>query len=309
MSGLNSVDDIPKAWTYALRSVRNHFPEAILAGGALRDRHFGAKVKDLDIFVHGTKDEAQNAAKMLEREGWHGVSFGFEETYAQGVSEAGITGIVDAEFPGAPPVQIIFMDRHVDQLLPLFDFGINQITYDGRIIHRSANFAADAVQRRFRIISEVSDSQFVRIINRWARLKEKYPTWQLDLGTRGSSPTPVTVTLNQVVKHQGKTLLHQLATAQLGQPYLPKVEMVVPMWVSRALSGRTGIVDYRVDHHSQTVMLKVDADKVSEVTRVLGEFLTRLGGRIPQVFDRGIPPDPQSILFAGRPGWRQDPLS
>ena len=303
MSGLNGVEDIPKAWTYALRSVRNHFPEAILAGGALRDRTFGAKVKDLDIFVHGTKDEAQDAAKMLEREGWHGVSFGYEETYTVGVSEAGITGIVDAEFPGAPPVQIIFMDRQVDQLLPLFDFGINQIAYDGTTIHRSANFIADAKAHRFRVISEVSDSQFVRIINRWARLKEKYPKWHLDLGTRSAAkPVTVNMTVGQASRQQGKTLLQQL-----GQPYVPQTTTIkVPICVSREMANHYGVRDGQIDHQSQMVELEVNNAQIPVVMSHLRSFMERLGQRVPEVFHNGIPRP--STNYA-RGGWTRDSLT
>lgn len=42
---------VPFAWDQALRTVQTVHPEAVLAGGALRDLILGGPIKDLDIFV------------------------------------------------------------------------------------------------------------------------------------------------------------------------------------------------------------------------------------------------------------------
>src|SRR3569623_1528091 len=47
------IADIPERWQTVLRYVQNVAPDAVIAGGALRDLDNGRPVKDIDIFVQG----------------------------------------------------------------------------------------------------------------------------------------------------------------------------------------------------------------------------------------------------------------
>ena len=72
---------IPSAWRAALGAVQSVVPQAVLAGGALRDRDNGKKVKDLDIFLPVSEntwydlDMVRRAMTKLEsaqhRRGWY----------------------------------------------------------------------------------------------------------------------------------------------------------------------------------------------------------------------------------------------
>lgn len=184
MSGLNDINDIPKAWRNALASVQHTFPDAVLAGGALRDREHGVKVKDLDIFISttGMRDRygAGTIVSKLQRDGWASVELNGEESYKDDGGR-GIVAVVDVKYPGAPDVNIIALKNFK---LEEFDFGICQIMFDGKTIVRSRDYHLDAAARQFRLIPQVTDKLFGRSLDRWFRLREKYPDWSLHLGSR-----------------------------------------------------------------------------------------------------------------------------
>lgn len=59
---------VPFAWAEALRTVQTVHPEAVLAGGCLRDLILGGQVKDLDIFVGPASTNLQEVLTL--RHGW-----------------------------------------------------------------------------------------------------------------------------------------------------------------------------------------------------------------------------------------------
>ena len=64
--------EVPWAWTEVLRTVQSVHPEAILAGGALRDLILGGEVKDLDIFIGPDQTNLQEVLTL--RHGWRAGS-------------------------------------------------------------------------------------------------------------------------------------------------------------------------------------------------------------------------------------------
>lgn len=62
---------VPFAWDQALRTVQTVHPEAVLAGGALRDLILGGTVKDLDIFVGPTLTNLDEVLTI--RYGWRRI--------------------------------------------------------------------------------------------------------------------------------------------------------------------------------------------------------------------------------------------
>jgi hypothetical protein len=190
--GLNDKADIPAPWRHMLTTLQMFFPDAVIAGGCLRDRDTGVKVKDIDVFMPAatsTENDLQTIAGVLRREGWD-VSCHAATMYPQGM-DTRVIGVLDTSYPGCPPIQIIVGEWFTDRrLLDKFDFGICQIMYDGRDLIKTRDYDRDFVNAQFRIVTERSDLAFVQSINRWARLKGKYPTWTFHLGTRGSTTPP-----------------------------------------------------------------------------------------------------------------------
>lgn len=185
---INTVDDIPRSWRNALALLRTAIPAAVMAGGCLRDRDNGRPVKDIDIFVPvstSKHEDLEAIKKIVEGFGWMDVNIDNAKMYPEGC-DTRVVGIVDCRVPNAPPIQIIVGEWDTDNLFRHFDFGICQISFDGKSIRRSHHYNTDRVWQRFRIVTERSDKAFVSSINRWARLKQKYEGWTFDLGTRGS---------------------------------------------------------------------------------------------------------------------------
>lgn len=183
--GLNGPRDIPATWKSALREIQSIFPHAALVGGALRDRDHGVKVKDLDIFIEAsepTYDALCAAQNLLEEKGFQ-TKLVDTSVYKDWFGVTKIVGIVETAIGSCPPIQLIFCDFPVDEtLLYRLDFGCCQIMYDGRQIKRTDAYEFDRRRKLFRLVTGCDSRQMVRRLERWARLREKYPEWELDLG-------------------------------------------------------------------------------------------------------------------------------
>jgi hypothetical protein len=90
---------------------------------------------------------------------------------------------IETVYPGCPTINVVV----APYTLAEFDFGCCQIEFDGKRIFRTRDYQLDLRHKVFRLIPKCTDSEFVRSLNRWARLKEKFPAWTLDLGSRAES--------------------------------------------------------------------------------------------------------------------------
>ena len=196
--GLNGPRDIPETWKRALRDVRRVFPEALLVGGALRDRDNGVGVKDLDIFIEASQDRLDaviEAQAVISKElGWT-TELIDTSVYAEWFGTNRILGLLRVKLPSMPTIELIFCSfpSTPEELFDRVDFGSSQIAFDGTVIYKTENYEYDRRRKLFRLVTEASDEQMVRRLERWARLKEKYPKWSLDLGVMGSDFAPWTV--------------------------------------------------------------------------------------------------------------------
>jgi len=186
-TGLNDLNDIPRAWRSALASIQTLAPEAVIAGGCLRDREHGVKVKDIDIFVpceSVDSHEGKLFEQRMKNDGWQDVQTLHDESY----NGSRISRSIETMFPGCPPINIIVMPYALIE----FDFGICQIEFNGKRILRTRDYNIDFRAKQFRLVPKVGDAEFVRSLNRWARLKEKYEGWKLNLGSRAEQPGTIT---------------------------------------------------------------------------------------------------------------------
>jgi len=213
-SGLNSIDDIPRQWRAALASIQVLAPNAVMAGGCLRDREHGVKVKDIDIFVPCEtvdRDEGRRFEQRMKADGWPDVKIIHDKTY----NGERISASIETKFPNCPPINVIVMPYSLDE----FDFGICQIAFDGKRIIRTAAYNTDRAARVFRLIPVVDDASFIRTIERWGRLKEKYPGWKLHLGSRASVQNATLTARTRQFNHPGVTSLAQAqAQSRLHRP-------------------------------------------------------------------------------------------
>jgi hypothetical protein len=307
-----TTDDIPKAWRSALASVQLTFPDAVIAGGCLRDREQGVKVKDIDIFISTTNPGSYGAGSIvsrLERDGWADVALNGDESYGRDVMARGITAVVDLKYPGCPPLQLIAMKQFK---LEEIDFGICQIMFDGKRIVRLPDYHYDLAAKQFRIIPKMTDALFVRSLGRWARLKEKYPAWTLHLGSRADDAPfvpPRTVrhvqhgpNMQQVsklgpmtdgihppfatggyVRNLGPHDINALLTAP-GDYVMPKVvaDRLAKETTAQVLKHHvmTNTVTVRVDANAAVPAAKIMADMIEAQKRMQEEMALRRAARV-----------------------------
>jgi hypothetical protein len=159
----------------ALAAVRVVFPEAIIAGGFLRDVYFHRTPKDIDIFVPYTLGAA---TKMLDR---FNIPVMVGSAYMPG-SDVGVIWNI----PGYTlPVQVIMMDHGVDivERVKKHDFDFCQIWHDGFCTYSTDAFKAMNMNTVTLVDCE-DHLQFKRSMRRWDRLKQKYPDYQLVIPKR-----------------------------------------------------------------------------------------------------------------------------
>lgn len=173
-------DDVPVAWRGCLKELQQFWPEAVLAGGALRDRDNKVKPKDLDFFLpshSGLVEDVAGVFNTLKQAGWDA-----KRADAHNYARPGLIGVVDVKYPGCPPVQIVVGKWNTATIEQEFDFGICQIVFDGREIRRTHEYRSDQIRRTFTYLGLPDDIS--RSVDRFARIKPRYPNWLFKLNSQ-----------------------------------------------------------------------------------------------------------------------------
>lgn len=153
-------------------------PEAIMAGGYLRDKTFGKAPKDLDIFIP-FMDEGEGMMELAH--------MGFREEPWSGYADLDeVCTVWSALFDGFP-VQVIELAPGMSPVerVKLHDFGLCQAWWDGASawLGRTQAFGADMADRCFTLVHCESKHEWGRSMRRYKRLtEEKYKGWPLRLG-------------------------------------------------------------------------------------------------------------------------------
>ena len=179
---------IPAAWLNILRKVRGVYPEAILAGGAMRDLTVRGITmpKDLDIFVPWVAhefsagwDEIGDAqCRILDDLIPH---LGAGRRLIEGDEDYENDPAMEVwdvfEFPGTPKVQIIALNPEgfsVDRVLSRMDFGICQIGTDAASAFKTDAFYQDLTNQTLTYMRDGEPNP-----DRVGRLTEIFPRWSL----------------------------------------------------------------------------------------------------------------------------------
>jgi hypothetical protein len=293
------INDIPKAWRSALASVQVSYPDAVIAGGCLRDREEGVKVKDIDIFIPSAttdRDEGRRVLNRLKADGWLDLQVINDKTY----NGERISMAMETKFPGCPVLNIVVGPYDLKE----FDFGICQIEFNGKRIHRTRDYNLDRAEKQFRLIPAVPDSEFIRSLARWHRLKEKYPTWKLHLGSRAVTHPYVApkmvfpeyrdhfgVTSMEQARH--RSVFHSGGTIDFGSPmtapidYLLRTrasEFVIPKGLAERMSRelprsvvkphRNAVDKFEVEVHPDEIaqaasLIQDTVDRISDQNRTV----------------------------------------
>jgi tRNA nucleotidyltransferase/poly(A) polymerase len=169
---------IPGEFTDALARVQAYVPQALLAGGCLRDTINDVPVNDIDIFVPAGQELL--AGHLLSDT---------HPTLGKSIPEPYFTHNDDVrsvqyyEGVGYKPVNIIGVTHGtctVEKQLSRFDFGICRIAYDGERLWKDLSFDRDMADKTFTLTSEFqTPEQLAYSLGRFERLSGKYPGWKL----------------------------------------------------------------------------------------------------------------------------------
>ena len=191
--------EIPPLWKEILTKVREIYPEAIIAGGSLRDLDHGKEPKDIDIFVedldrpsvihkpdivHPVVNDRNIWARALE-------AVGVVPKARAKLTEAGFALTDHTTFyfhQGADRVwKTIYKDMPVEivemkgaytpwSVLNRFDFGLNRIAWDGENFYVSDYYIIDKENKCVTMRASYNEShfKFLRDEKYEKRLKLKY---------------------------------------------------------------------------------------------------------------------------------------
>ena len=173
---------MPLHFFTALQVVQRRFPEAVLAGGALRDAYIGKPVKDLDIFVSYPNHNALHPLFLIAQcFDMGGVISEQKFTgYAAMNEVAQCFQVVSELFP--QPINIVLLNRKIEcasDVIDRMDFGICHIGCRGmgQDMVVSDRFFRDMAMRTFTLYRQDDEARAVR---RWQRLQDKYePPWRM----------------------------------------------------------------------------------------------------------------------------------
>lgn len=188
---------LPNDWVLALRALHlGGFPEAVIAGGALRDLDNGREVKDIDIFV---QYRGRETVGLLQ------TAFGYQfdvstmlpaeiTEYTENLADVSAIYNVKSDWvkpigdglwergEDLPPIQVIALKEFqgLTHTLARIDLGLCQIgTADGEKIVRLPSYCVDKAARTMTVTRCESVGQLERTLKRFNRLSEKYSGFEL----------------------------------------------------------------------------------------------------------------------------------
>jgi tRNA nucleotidyltransferase/poly(A) polymerase len=168
------VKDIPDAWKYMLHKIQEVFPQAIIAGGCLRDLQNGKPIKDVDIFINddlsnGSISDTKTELQILMPEL---ITVCTNEYSNQGVSlmMRNVQGVFRYDVDGNHYEIIVGSTEACD--INHFDFGICQIKYDNKELVFTDAYEQDTKNKVIRVLN---DHGHERTVKRIARMQAKYP--------------------------------------------------------------------------------------------------------------------------------------
>ncbi|KQW02224.1 hypothetical protein [Rhizobacter sp. Root1221] len=153
----------------ALKTVQAVFPNAILAGGFLRDLLLDRTPKDIDIFVPHTGCFQPGTLQLVPMMG-----------AAEYMEQTEVSYIWDV--PGFElPVQVIMLCPGLDPVdrAKAHDFGICQVWNDGAGLEWTPAFDKDWSNRTFTLDHCEDQKEFDRSMRRYERLQEKFAGFPL----------------------------------------------------------------------------------------------------------------------------------
>jgi hypothetical protein len=168
------INRIPISWKIILGNVQKVSPNAIIAGGALRDLDNGRPISDLDIFI-----------PVAGVDEFHVVSTAVTPLLGcepDGVAKTGYKGTTQAHYVCSnrfrtDDIEVNLVGVLCMDVLERFDFGLCKISYDGRELVKLPGYMDDVANHT---ITYDSGNPYVfraTSMKRVAKIQGKYPGW------------------------------------------------------------------------------------------------------------------------------------
>lgn len=178
---------IPEAWIDTLSAIQAELdPEAVIAGGAIRDLDNDKEIKDVDIFLSSSVSIAK-VKKLLKSsfDEWTDTpeyNFTKEGTLPVRKGRHLKGSCVGTSKGGVLPVNLIVVGDDytpTSRVVDGFDFGLCQIWYDGKDIRATMNYQIDKERSQFTLVHCEGPERFQRSLIRYQRLVQKYVDFPL----------------------------------------------------------------------------------------------------------------------------------
>ena len=166
----------PALWADILNPVSSIFgPNAVIAGGAVRDYLLGYEPKDIDVFVDSTREHLAAAKPRLEAFGFTDITLLTDATTCQYTDwQPDLKGVLDMQF-GGRQVQIIARRfSSMAELAGQFDLAICQSIYFPGGIFSTPEAKADRQNKTLTRTRYGTDEAYSATMERVERFKAKY---------------------------------------------------------------------------------------------------------------------------------------
>lgn len=183
--------ELPQSWRLALEIIQYGFPDAVIAGGALRDLILGREPKDIDVFAEhpstGFSTGSLVGANTAEIKEWAERYLGPARcvinsawaNYNEGMDGVVCAVEIDTALTRPLPIQLIMMNRPMtlQSAVERIDFGLCRVSHDGARLYRHPDFDHDVTNQCFTLRRSNSLDQYDRSRARHRRLEQKYLGW------------------------------------------------------------------------------------------------------------------------------------
>ena len=157
--------DIPSEFRFLLDEIQKTCPEAIIAGGAMRDWFHGHTPKDVDIFV--SNGFVVDKVPKLIVNSMDDPSGELDDTITQSITYGGYT----------LPINIVWCNKNIKPMerFERFDFGLCKIAWDGQKVIEHPEFLWDVKYNLITLRRATSIETLLLSLKRYQRFVVKYP--------------------------------------------------------------------------------------------------------------------------------------
>lgn len=234
--------------TSCLKDIRElGFPEAIIAGGMARDHILGGDWTDIDVYVSSSRKKWHYVIDKFLTEG--AVKFKYIDEPSIRLPEdykftQKLVGVLNLEYLGGIKVQVMAYDLPLDEfgsnVIKEFNYGIDQVYYDGKEVIGSEEFEKDQINETATLLKLDSVNSLPKAMKKFLKLQDKYPDVKFQcplIEVKTEEKTPKLIGTGTQYTNNGGLVWYDEAppTATVNQPF----DRIVDFWEN--LNNQAGV--------------------------------------------------------------------